>query len=125
METTGPEHAEDLAQLIARIKAETGDNESDIARRIGVAPATVNAWSHRKRGTKRGPNREKLRKLAEVYRLSEHDVFAAAGRAAPGPLSPDQEAELLRYFRDLTEEQQRSKIVEVRALAEHNRSAGS
>jgi transcriptional regulator with XRE-family HTH domain len=125
VETTEPERAEDLAQLIAWIKDTTGDNESDIARRIDVAPATVNAWSHRKRGTKRGPNREKLRRLAAEYNIPEARVFAAAGRTVPGPLAPDREEALLRYFRDLTEEQQRSKLVEVRALAEHNRTAGS
>lgn len=123
MET--PPDGIDLAQLIQWIKDTTGDNDSDIARRIGAAPSTVNAWVHRMRGTGRGPNREKLRALAASYNISEDRVFAAAGRKTPGPLTPDKEAELLRYYRDLTEEQQQAKLVEMRALAQHNRSPGS
>ncbi|HEX5566676.1 MAG TPA: XRE family transcriptional regulator, partial [Streptomyces sp.] len=101
----------------------TGDSESAIARRIGVSSATVNQWVHRKRGVGRGPRVESLRRLAAEYNIPEGKVFAAAGRRTPGPLTPDQEAEVLRYFRDLTEEQQRAKLVEMRALAQHNRGA--
>ncbi|GAA2457277.1 XRE family transcriptional regulator [Streptomyces macrosporus] len=121
MET--PPDGIDLAQLIQWIKGATGDTDSDIARRIGAAPSTVNAWVHRLRGTGRGPKRETLRALAHAYNLPEDRVFAAAGRKTPGPLTPDQEAELLRYFRDLTEEQQQAKLVEMRALAQHNRAS--
>jgi transcriptional regulator with XRE-family HTH domain len=121
-----PEHPEDLAQLISALKDQYGVTESEIARRIGVHVSTVNNWVHRKRGGQRGPNRETLLKLSREFpKFTQDRIFAAAGRKTPGPLTPDQEAELLRYFRDLTEEQQRSKLVEVRALAEHNRTTDS
>jgi transcriptional regulator with XRE-family HTH domain len=120
---TDQERTEDLAQLLARLKAEYGVNESEIARRIDVAPATVNAWVHRKRGTGRGPNREKLRALAREFpKFTEDEIFSAAGRATPGPLAPDREARALEYFRDLTEQQQRDQLVQMRALGEANKS---
>lgn len=114
---------EDLAQLIKRLKDAYGVNESEIARTIGVAPATVNAWVNRKRGTGRGPNPDKLRALAASYpRFTEAEIFAAAGRKAPGPLNPDAESRLLDLFRGLTEEQQRMKLIELQAINESNRA---
>lgn len=118
-----PERTEDLAQLLARLKSEYDVNDSEIARRIGVAPATVNSWVNRKRGTGRGPNRDKLRALAQAFpKFTEDEIFAAAGRATPGPLDADREARVLQYFRGLTEEQQRAKEIEMRALNEANRT---
>ncbi|MFJ9754929.1 XRE family transcriptional regulator [Streptomyces sp. NPDC101149] len=114
---------EDLAQLLARLKDTYGVNESEIARRIGVAPATVNAWVHRKRGTGRGPNREKLRALAEAFpKFTVDEVFAAAGREAPGPLSPESEERILDLYRGLTDEQQRAFEAQMRAVNELNRT---
>ncbi|MFJ2375020.1 helix-turn-helix domain-containing protein [Streptomyces sp. NPDC087769] len=114
---------EDLAQLLARLKDEYGVSESEIARRIGVSAPTVNNWVHRKRGTGRGPNPEKLRALhREFPKFSEGEIFAAAGRKTPGPLGPDAEQRLLELFRGLTAEQQEIKELELRALNEHNRS---
>ncbi|MFB7845459.1 helix-turn-helix domain-containing protein [Streptomyces sp. NPDC056053] len=115
---------EDLAQLLARLKDECGVTESEIARRIGVSPATVNNWIRRKRGTGRGPNPEKLRAIhREFPSFSEEEIFAAAGRKTPGALSPAAEERLLELFRGLTAEQQEIKELELRALNEHNRSA--
>lgn len=120
------ERTEDLAQLLARLKSEYDVNESEIARRIGVAPATVNAWVNRKRGTGRGPNREKLRALASAFpKFSEAEIFKAAGRKAPGPLSPDAQQRLLHLFGELTAEQQRAYEIQMRATVEDNRSGGS
>lgn len=120
---TDQERTEDLAQLLARLKDEYDVNESEIARRIGVAPATVNAWVHRKRGTGRGPNRDKLRALAQIFpKFTEDEIFAAAGRVTPGPLSTDKEAEVLEYFRDLTEQQQQDQLIQMKALGDANRS---
>lgn len=118
------EHPEDLAQLIKRLKDHYQVNESQIARAIGAAPATVNAWVNRKRGTGRGPNAEKLRALAAAYpAFTEGEIFAAAGRKTPGPLSPDAEERILALYRGLTAEQQEMKEVEMRALVERNQSA--
>lgn len=117
------ERTEDLAQLLARLKSEYDVNESEISRRIGVSPATVNAWVHRKRGTGRGPNREKLIALAREFpKFTEAEIFAAAGRESPGPYDEDAEARVLELYRGLTEEQQRAKVVEMRALNEMNRT---
>jgi transcriptional regulator with XRE-family HTH domain len=117
------ERTEDLAQLLARLKSEYDVNESEVARRIGVAPATVNAWTHRLRGTKRGVKAESLRALAREFpKFTEEQIFAAAGRATPGPLDAAREARVLEYFRGLTEEQQRAKEIEMRALNEANRT---
>lgn len=117
------ERTEDLAQLLARLKAEYGVNETEIARRIGTAVSTVNSWANRTRGGKRGPNREKLRALAEAFpKFTEEEIFRAAGRNSPGPLNDESEARLLEMWRGLTEEQQRGKFVELRALNEMNRT---
>lgn len=113
----------DLAQLLALIKDVYHVNETEIARRIGVSTATVNAWVHRKRGTGRGPNRESLRALARQFpQFSEDVVFRAAGRQTPGPMNSEGEARIIELWRGLTEEQQRSKEVELRALNEFNRT---
>lgn len=113
---------EDLSQLVKRIKDEHGVSDSEIARRIGVAPATVNAWVHRKRGTGRGPNPDTLRALAHAYGEPEHVVFAAAGRKGPGPLSPEAEERIQQLYRGLTAEQQRMLETQMRALVNENRS---
>ncbi|MGD1219961.1 XRE family transcriptional regulator [Streptomyces krungchingensis] len=117
------ERTEDLAQLLARLKDTYGVNNSEIARRIGVAPATVNAWVNRQRGTGRGPRRAALQALAEQFpKFTAEEIFAAAGRETPGPLSPESEERILELWRGLTEEQQRAKEVEMRALGEMNRT---
>lgn len=117
------ERTEDLAQLLARLKDEYNVNESEIARRIGVAPSTVNSWTNRTRGGKRGARPEKLRALAAAFpKFTEDEIFAAAGRETPGPLSPDAEARILELWRGLTEDQQRAKEVEMRALNEMNKT---
>lgn len=118
-----PNRTEDLAQLLARLKAEYGVSEIEIARRIGTGVSTINSWINRTRGGKRGPNRDKLRALAEAFpKFTEEEIFRAAGRQSPGPLSADSEARILQLWRGLTEDQQRAKEVELRALNEMNRT---
>lgn len=118
-----PERTENLAQLIKRLKDHYGVNESEIARAIGVAPATVNSWTLGKRGTKRGPNKDKLKKLAREFpHFSEEEIFAAAGREAPGDLSPEATERLLRLFAELTPQQQEMKEIEMKALRDANHS---
>ncbi|GAA2946607.1 MULTISPECIES: helix-turn-helix domain-containing protein [Streptomyces] len=115
-----PPTEEDLAQLLARLKSEYKVTDSDVSRAIGVAVSTVNTWVHRKRQ----PRPDALRALAAAYpKFSEDEIFAAAGRKTPGPLSPSAEERLLELFRGLTAEQQEIKELELRALNEHNRSA--
>jgi transcriptional regulator with XRE-family HTH domain len=118
-----PERTEDLAQLITRLKDTYNVNESEIARRIGVAPATVNSWTRRTRGGKRGVRPETLRALAAAFpKFNEDEIFRAAGRQSPGPLSPEAEARVLALYRSLTEEQQRMIEVQMRAVTELNQT---
>ncbi|XMN09362.1 helix-turn-helix domain-containing protein [Streptomyces griseobrunneus] len=120
MATEDTTPTEDLAQLLARLKDEYGVNDSQIAGAIGASVSTVNTWVHRKRQ----PRPEALRALAAAYpKFTEDQIFAAAGRKTPGPLSPAAEERLLELFRGLTAEQQADKEVELRALNERNRSA--
>ncbi|HET6635594.1 MAG TPA: hypothetical protein VFH77_11305 [Streptomyces sp.] len=124
---TTPHAHEDLPQLIQWVKDATGDNDSDIARAIGVAPATVNAWVHAKRGQGRGPAAKNLRALAAAYAnagLTEDRVFAAVGRRRPGPLTASGKEEVLKLYAELTEEQQRQYTIQMRATVQHNRSDG-
>ncbi|MGP3752166.1 helix-turn-helix domain-containing protein [Streptomyces sp. IBSNAI001] len=126
MNTQERQPDEDLAQLILRLKDTYGVSDSEIARRIGVAAATVNSWVHRKRGTGRGPNKEKLRALAREFpKFTEAEIFAAAGRATPGPLSSDARERILALIEELTEDQQEMTEVQIRALVERNRLSSS
>lgn len=120
MTTEDATPTEDLAQLLERLKAEYGVNDSQIATAVGVSVSTVNTWVHRKRS----PRPDALRALAAAYpKFTEDRVFAAAGRKTPGPLGPDAEQRLLDLFRGLTAEQQELQEIQLRALNEHNRSA--
>lgn len=121
---TTPERAENLAQLIKRLRDTYQVSQSEIARRIGVAPATISSWTLGKRGTKRGPSRDHLRALAREFpKFTEDEIFAAAGRETPGPLSPDAEARLLELFKGLTKEQQEFTETLVRTLNETNQAS--
>lgn len=67
-----------LIALIDEYRESRGmPSEASIARQVGVAPQTINSW--RNRGLKELPNKETLRKLAEVLHMSDADVFYAAG----------------------------------------------
>lgn len=122
--TTSRAH-EDLPHLIQWIKDQSGDTDSGIARRIGVAPSTVNAWILARRGQGRGPAPKTLRALAAAYAnigLTEERVFAAVGRRKPGPLSEERNKRLLALLDEMTEEQQRMMELQARAVVEDNRS---
>ena len=117
------ERTEDLAQLLARLKSTYDVNESEIARRIGVAASTVNSWVNRTRGGKRGVRPATIRALAEAFpKFTEEEIARAAGRETPGPMNPDGEQRILELYRGLTAEQKRMKEVEMRALNELNRT---
>lgn len=117
------ERTEDLAQLLARLKDTYNVSESEIARRIGVAPSTVNSWTNRTRGGKRGARPEKLRALAAAFpKFTEEEIFAAAGRETPGPLSLDAQQRILELYGQLTAEQQKLIEAQMRAVADLNRT---
>jgi transcriptional regulator with XRE-family HTH domain len=116
---TDPELHEDFAQLLKRLKDEYSVNESEIARRLGVSPATVNTWTQRQR---KAPRRETLEKIAEVFpKFTRDEIFAAASRKTPGPLTKDETERLLDYYAQLTKEQQRAQLIAMKAIAEDNR----
>lgn len=122
METEDNPPVEDFAQALAALKDEYQVSDSDIARAIGVSSAAVGTWVHRKRK----PRREAIEALAAAYpKFTRERLFEAVGRDAPGPLSPDAEVRLLDLFRELTTEQQEMKELEMRAIAERNRSKSS
>ncbi|MGW2985421.1 helix-turn-helix domain-containing protein [Streptomyces goshikiensis] len=114
---------EDLAQLIKRLKDHYGVNESQIARAIDSPPQTVNAWVRRTRGTGRGPSPKKLRALAAAFpAFTEAEIFAAAGRTAPGDLTPEARDRILKLIDELTPEQQSLAEATLRAWAATNSS---
>ncbi|MEU6229942.1 XRE family transcriptional regulator [Streptomyces sp. NPDC047042] len=117
------ERSEDFAQLLARLKATYGVNESEIARRIGVAPATVNSWTNRTRGGKRGVRPSSIRALAGAFpKFTEEEIFRAANRVSPGPLSADSTKRVVEIYERLTAEQQKSFEAQMRAVDELNRT---
>lgn len=123
VDSSDPKRVEDFAQLLVRLKDTYGVSDSEIARRIGVSPATVNAWVHRKRGTGRGPARDILVAIAREFpKFSEAEIFAAVGRKAPGPLSPEAEARIQVLYRELTADQQEDFEAQLAAVVERNRS---
>jgi len=118
VETEDSSPVEDFAQALAALKDRYQVNDSEIARRIDVSPATVNSWVHRKRT----PRDDAIAKLADAYpEFTVKRLSDAVGRKAPGPLSPAAEERLLELFRGLTEEQQQMKEIEMRALRDSNR----
>lgn len=118
VETEDTPPVEDFAQVLAALKAEYQVSDSEIARRIDVSPATVNSWVHRKRT----PRDDAIARLAAAFpKYTVKRLSDAAGRKAPGPLSPAAEERLLELFRGLTEEQQQMKEIEMRALRDSNR----
>ena len=110
---------EDFAQALVALKREYGVNDSDIAKAIGVTSAAVGTWVHRQRK----PRRPSVVALSQAYpKFTEERLFTALGRETPGPLDAPAEERLLDLFRELTAEQQEMKEIEMRALAERNRS---
>jgi transcriptional regulator with XRE-family HTH domain len=114
-------YANEFARLIARIKKEESLSESAIARRIGVAPATVNHWVHGKRGGGRGPKRKNIEALAEAFpSITVDEYFAAIGRSTPGTVTNEERAEVLSVFADLTADQQKLTMIQMRAVRASN-----
>jgi len=122
VETEDTPPVEDFAQALAALKDEYQVSDSDIARAIGVSSAAVGTWVHRRRK----PRREAIEALAAAYpKFGRERLFAAADREVPGPLSAEAEERLLSLFRELTAQQQEMKEIEMRAIAESNRSKSS
>jgi hypothetical protein len=122
-----PERAETMEQLLARIRALYGiDSDAEIARRVAVSPATVHTWRTGKRGSKAGPRTATLDRILGAFpELSRAEVYRAAGRPVPGALTEDVRERAMRYFEQMTEEQQALTLTQMRAVVEGNRSTPS
>ncbi|CAM5592401.1 helix-turn-helix domain-containing protein [Streptomyces purpurascens] len=119
MDKSGPEPAaeETFAQVLRALKDEYGVSESEVARRIGGHVSTVNNWAH----GKARPRPAAVRALAREFpRFTEQRLFAAMGKRAPAPLSPDQRDAVLEVFDRLTAEQQEMLLIQARAVADNN-----
>lgn len=122
METESTPPVEDFAQALAALKDEYQASDSDIARAIGVSSAAVGTWVHRQKK----PRRASVVALAHAYpKFTEERLFTALGRERPGPLNKSAEERLLALFAELTADQQEMKELEMRAIAERNRSRSS
>ncbi|MFE9125088.1 helix-turn-helix domain-containing protein [Streptomyces sp. NPDC007148] len=112
-----PPADETFAQVLAALKDEYGVNDSQVAKRIGAHVSTVNNWAH----GKATPRAAAIRTLAVVFpKFSEERLFAAAGKRAPAPLSPDRRDAVLEVFDRLTKEQQEMLLIQASAVADSN-----
>jgi transcriptional regulator with XRE-family HTH domain len=119
VENREPVHPADetFAQVFALLKDEYRVNDSQVAKRIGAHVSTVNNWAN----GKANPRPAAIRTLAgEFPKFTEERLFAAIGKRAPAPLSPDRREAVLREFDRLTKEQQEMLLIQARAVADSN-----
>ncbi|MEY9876569.1 transcriptional regulator with XRE-family HTH domain [Streptacidiphilus sp. MAP12-33] len=118
---------EDLAALILRVIDENpGLSQKGIAEKSGIPLATINAWVTRRRGTSGRIDPDSLRKLAAVLpKTTVKQVFESTGRRAPANLDQEREKKLLRLWRQMDAQQQRSVLdmVEVMVRQPKGRAA--
>ncbi|WP_372352604.1 helix-turn-helix domain-containing protein [Streptomyces sp. KL116D] len=118
MENQSRALAEDFAQVLAELMTEYKVNGSRVAEAIDVSVSTVNTWLHRKRT----PRHDAIVRLSSRYpKYSVKRLSDAAGRKAPGPISPDRAERLLELFQGLTEQQQEVMEIQAKALRDSNR----
>ncbi|MFF8485226.1 helix-turn-helix domain-containing protein [Streptomyces antibioticus] len=119
MENRHPDAAdgETFAQVLAELKDQYGVNDTQIASAIGAHVSTVNNWVN----GKAAPRPAAVHKLADRYpKFTTQRLFAALGKRAPAPLSPDRRDALLATFDRLTEEQQQMLLIQANAVADSN-----
>jgi transcriptional regulator with XRE-family HTH domain len=92
---------------------------SKLARLCGVTHATIS----RIISGERNPSNELLLAIAQALLLSPEFVMHKAGILGPEPPQTASLIEANRLFAQLTDEERRMKIVEMRALIERRRSA--
>lgn len=120
---TGDRQAEGMAALLKRVMAQTGMTQSEIAERSEIPLATVNAWITGRRSPGKGPKAATmLRRLADVLPgVTVKDVFEAAGRTVPGPVTPEGQQLILDLYRTLSPGRQKLAEQMLRALAAEER----
>lgn len=117
----GTPSSETLAQVLEELEAEYRVNDTRVAERIGAHVSTVNNW----RLGKSQPRPAAIRALAQAYpKFTEARLFAAVGKRAPAPLSPDRREAVLGVFDRLTEEQQNMLLIQAQAVADSNDRQG-
>jgi transcriptional regulator with XRE-family HTH domain len=116
-----PPTDETFAQVLAALKDAYGIKEPAIAERLDVHVSTVNNWAN----GKANPRAKYIRALAEAYpKFTEERLFAAIGKRAPAPLTPDGREAVLKVFDRLTEEQQQMLLIQANAVADSNDQQG-
>lgn len=98
-------------QQLKRLLAQNDYSQAELARYVGVKNNTVSDWINK--GT--SPKIEHLYRIAEFFNVS-HDVLMT-GESKSSPL-PDDELELLTYYKELPEREQQRLIGRASALAE-------
>lgn len=112
----GAKAGETLDQVLVQIKDETGRTEQQLADSIGVHVSTFNTWIN----GKAVPRQPSLLKLANRYPAYKRRLFEAAGKRTPAPLTADRRDVILHELDRLTEEQQESFLIQVRAVGDSN-----
>lgn len=98
-------------QQLKRLLEQNNHSQAELARYVGVKNNTVSDWINK--GT--SPKIEHLYRIAEFFNVS-HDVLMT-GENKNNPL-PDDELELLTYYKELPEREQMKLIGRASALAE-------
>jgi transcriptional regulator with XRE-family HTH domain len=104
--------------LAAELKYQ-GWSMSELARRCDVSHATIS----RIISGERNPSASVCTAIAKAFKMSQEDVLRRAGILDPEPSETASLIEANRLFAQLTDEERRMKIVEMRALIERRRSA--
>ncbi|MFD8970490.1 helix-turn-helix domain-containing protein [Streptomyces sp. NPDC059568] len=108
------DQSEELGALLTRALAQADKTQKDLAVAANVPYTTLNHWVAGRRGTSR-VDPDVFRGMAEVLRrwgadITVRQIFAAAGRAVPGPSDQEREARLLKIYRALSTDRQRDLI---------------
>lgn len=116
--TVGPGD-EDLAALLKRVLREADVTQRVLSEKSGVPISTISSWMTRRRGTTGRTDSDKLRAVAEALTgfTTVAEVFEAAGRWVPGELSQEREEKLLKSFRAMTPQAQRTLLELAEQLA--------
>lgn len=114
---------EDLAALIMRVIDENpGLSQKAIADKSGIPLATINAWVTRRRGVSGRIDPDSLRKLAAALpKTTVKQVFEATGRRAPANLDEERERKLLKLWRQMDAQQQRTVLDMVEVMVRQPR----
>lgn len=114
---------DDLGALIQRRMEEKGWTITEIARRSELSVSTVHAWATGIRASgSRGPNPDKLRKLAKGMQLTVAEVFEAAGRRVPGTLTDADQRRFMHLLGELSESDRRVVEATMEAMIARDRS---